>query len=143
MTRLAVRSARLQDAEDLARLFGELGHRQTTDALRGPLEAALGGARAGVLVAEARGAVIGAATYFFVPVVHDTRPWCRITTLIVDEAHRGQGIGRALLAAVEAAARDAGCARIEATSAVHRTAAHRFYERLGYGQTSAHFLKRL
>ena len=66
----------------------------------------------GVLVAEARGPVIGAATYFFVPVVHDTRPWCRITTLIVDEAHRGQGIGRALLAAVEATARDAGCARI-------------------------------
>ena len=72
-----------------------------------------------------------------------THPWCRITALVVDEAHRGHGIGQMLVEAAETAARSARCSRIEATSARHRTDAHRLYDRLGYGQTSVHFLKRL
>ncbi|MDP9294022.1 MAG: GNAT family N-acetyltransferase [Actinomycetota bacterium] len=143
MTAVAVRSARLEDADQLARLFDQFGDPQTGDVLRGPLENVLADPRADVLVADDRGALVGAATYFLVPVAHDSRPWCRITTLVVDEAHRGHGIGRMLVAAAETAAREAACSRIEATSALHRTGAHRFYERLGYGRTSAHFLKRL
>lgn len=143
MTAVAVRSARLDDANQLARLFEQLGHPQAECGLRGQLANVLADPRAGVLVAEDGEVLVGAATYFFVPVAHDTRPWCRITTLVVDEAHRGRGIGRMLVAVAEAAARDAACSRIEATSALHRADAHRFYEGLGYDQTSAHFLKRL
>jgi GNAT superfamily N-acetyltransferase len=143
MTAVAVRSARVEDADQLARLFDQLGRPTTAEALRGRLENMLADARADVLVADDGGALVGAATYFFVPVAHDSRPWCRITTLVVDEARRGHGIGRMLVAAAEVAARDAACSRIEATSALHRTRANRFYERLGYGRTSAHFLKRL
>jgi GNAT superfamily N-acetyltransferase len=138
-----VRPARLEDADQLAGLFDQLGHPQTADALRGPIENLLADPRGDVLVAEDRGALLGAASYFFVPVAHDTRPWCRITALVVDEAHRGRGIGQLLIEAVEKAALNAFCSRVEATSALHRSAAHRFYERLGYGRTSAHFLKRL
>jgi predicted N-acetyltransferase YhbS len=140
---VVVRSARVEDVDQLARLFDELGHPQTEDALARALEAALADPRADVLVADDGGAVVGAATYFLVPVVHDSRPWCRITALIVNEAHRGHGIGQRLVEAAEAAARDAACSRIEATSARHRSGAHRFYDGLGYGQTSAHFLKGL
>jgi hypothetical protein len=114
MTAVAVRSARLEDAEQLARLFDHLGHPQTGDALRGRLEGVLADPRADVLVADDGGSLVGAATYFLVPVAHDSRPWCR----------------------------DATCSRIEATSALHRTGAHRFYDELGYSRTSAHFLKR-
>jgi GNAT superfamily N-acetyltransferase len=138
-----VRSARVDDVDQLARLFDELGHPQTNDGLAAALQAALADTRAGVLVADDTGALVGAATYFLVPVVHDGRPWCRITTLVVDEAHRNHGIGKRLVEGAEAAARHAGCSRIEATSALHRAGAHRLYDRLGYGRTSAHFLKRL
>jgi len=138
-----IRSARIEDAAQLADLFDQLGHAQTEDELRARLEQFLADPRAGVVVADDGAALLGAATYFFVPVPHDSRPWCRITTLVVDEAHRGQGAGRMLVAAAEAAAREHSCSRIEATSALHRAAAHRFYEALGYGRTSAHFLKRL
>jgi GNAT superfamily N-acetyltransferase len=62
---------------------------------------------------------------------------------VVDEGHRGHGIGHMLVEAAETAAREAACSRIEATSALHRAGAQRFYERLGYQRTSAHFLKRL
>ncbi len=143
MRGVAIRSARLEDVDQLARLFDQLGHRQTPDALRAALESVLADPRAEVLVADDGEALVGATTYFFVPVAHDSRPWCRITTLVVDEAHRRHGIGEVLVVAAEKAANDASCSRIEATSALHRTTAHRFYERLGYGRTSAHFLKRL
>ena len=143
MTALAIRSARQEDADQLARLFDQLGHPQSGDALRRRLENVLADPRADVLVADDDGgALVGAATYYFVPVAHDGRPWCRITTLVVDEAHRGHGIGQMLVEA-ETAAREAACSRIEATSALHRAGALRFYERLGYERTSAHFLKRL
>jgi hypothetical protein len=36
----------------------------------------------------------------------------------------------------------AGCTRIEATSKLHRTRAHAFYEHLGYAREAAHFVKR-
>lgn len=143
MTAVAVRSARIEDVDQLVPLFDQLGHRQAGESLRSHLEAFLADPRADVLVAEDGGSLVGAATYFFVPVAHESGPWCRITTLMVDEAHRGHGVGRMLVAAAEAAAREAACARIEATSALDRTGAHRFYEKLGYGRTSAHFLKRL
>lgn len=143
MTMVDVRSARLEDADRLVVLFDQLGHPQTRDGLRRRLEEMLGDPRADVLVADDSGTLVGAATYFFVPVAHDSRPWCRITTLLVDKAHRGLGIAGLLVEAAEAAARHAHCSRIEATSALHRSSAHRFYDRLGYGRTSAHFLKRL
>jgi GNAT superfamily N-acetyltransferase len=142
VTGVAVRSAHLDDAAQLARLFNQLGYPQTKETLRGRLESVLADPRADVLVADDGGGVVGAATYFLVPVAHDDRPWCRITTLVVDDAHRGRGVGQVLVAAAETAAREASCSRIEATSALHRTEAHRLYERLGYGRTSEHFLKR-
>jgi GNAT superfamily N-acetyltransferase len=143
MSAVAVRSARLEDADQLAGLFDQLGHPQTPGALRGRLTNVLADVRADVLVADDSGALVGAAAYYVVPVAHDDRPWCRITTLVVDEAHRGRGIGQMLVERAEQAARDIPCSRIEATSALHRAGAHRLYEGLGYGRTSAHFLKRL
>jgi predicted N-acetyltransferase YhbS len=143
MTAVAVRSVGLEDVDQLARLFDQLGYPQTAQTLTGALKNVLADPRAGVLVADDGGALVGATTYFFLPVVHDSRPWCRISTLVVDEARRGQGIGQMLVEATQTAARAAGCSRIEATSALRRAGAHRFYERLGYGRTSAHFLKRL
>jgi predicted N-acetyltransferase YhbS len=143
MTAVAIRPARPEDADQLARLFDQLGHQQDVNELHARLERVRTDPRAAVLVAEDAGTLVGTATYFFVPVAHDDRAWCRITTLVVDEAHRGHGIGRLLVKAAEGAARGASCSRIEATSALQRDGAHRFYENLGYGRTSTHFLKRL
>jgi len=143
MSPVAVRSVRLEDADQLAGLFDQLGHPQTPGALRGRLANVLADACADALVAEDGGTLVGAATYYFVPVAHDDRPWCRITALVVDEAHRGRGIGHMLVERAEQAALGIPCSRIEATSALHRAGAHRLYESLGYRRTSAHFLKRL
>src|SRR5262245_55276653 len=124
MTAAAIRSARPEDADELARLFDQIGHPQTGEALCGRLEDVLADPRADVIVADDGGALVGAATHFFIPVAHDRGP------VVPDHNPRGP-------------AREAECSRIEATSALDRAGAHGFYESLGYGRTSAHFLKRL
>jgi hypothetical protein len=71
---VAVRSVRLEDVDQLARLFNQFGHPQTADGLRLALEGVLADPRAEVLVADDNGALVGATTYFMVvPVAHDNR----------------------------------------------------------------------
>ena len=57
--------------------------------------------------------------------------------LAVDPAQQGGGAGRAIVAAVEARARAAGCATIELTVLHLRDTLIGWYERLGYRRTGA------
>ena len=57
--------------------------------------------------------------------------------LAVDPRQQGSGLGRAIVAAVETRAREAGCATIELTVIHLRTALVAWYERLGYRRTGA------
>ena len=61
--------------------------------------------------------------------------------LVVSEAMRGQGVGKALMGAVEARCAALGCVLVEVTSNMRREDAHRFYEGLGYERTSFRFAK--
>lgn len=54
--------------------------------------------------------------------------------LFVTEAARGQGVGRALVAACEALARDLGCSYLIIGTHPGNLAAHRYYQGLGYAQ---------
>ncbi|MEZ2332598.1 GNAT family N-acetyltransferase [Mesorhizobium sp. RCC_202] len=57
---------------------------------------------------------------------HDLTPW--LAGLIVDEACRGQGVGKALVAAVEAHAASVGVGKLY----LYTWQARRFYEALGW-----------
>ncbi len=50
---------------------------------------------------------------------------------------RGQGIGERLMQIAMDRARERGCAMMQLTSDLRRTAAHRFYERLGFAASHA------
>lgn len=65
--------------------------------------------------------------------------------LVVDEAHRSDGVGARLLEAAEAWAREHGATTITVSSRVTREGAHRFYAREGYelSKTSHVFVKPL
>jgi GNAT superfamily N-acetyltransferase len=52
--------------------------------------------------------------------------------IAVDEAHRGNGIGRSLLTAAENWSRECGCIGIRLSSGFERVGAHEFYQRCGY-----------
>lgn len=66
-----------------------------------------------------------------------------IDELIVDEKHRGSGLGTQLLHEIIAHARRRDCARVELDSAFHRKEAHHFYERNGFENRAYLFSKRL
>jgi GNAT superfamily N-acetyltransferase len=99
-----------------------------------------------VLVAESAGQVIGCLSLHAIPYLERTGRWARIESLVIDEAGRGNGTGRALVAAAEEAARRWNCLAVEVTSARARVEAHAFYRRLGYADIcdqSGRFLKAL
>ncbi len=68
-------------------------------------------------------------------------PIAQLTLLVVDESVRTHGIGRALVQAAEQFARERGAKRINVTTALHRSDAHAFYERIGYALTGRRYGK--
>ena len=66
-----------------------------------------------------------------------------VDDLVTDEAERSRGVGHALMAHLEQAAREAGCENLVLDSGTHRHRAHRFYFREGMVITSFNFKKAL
>jgi GNAT superfamily N-acetyltransferase len=66
-----------------------------------------------------------------------------ITALVISTESRRQGIGRALVEALEHWAREHGCTRLSVTSAEHRADAHAFYPRCGMPYSGLRFTKNL
>ncbi len=86
-----------------------------------------------ILVAVLGGEVVGMCQLIvFRHLQHGGGRCAEIESMHVDAGHRGSGIGSALVGAAVDAARAAGCYRVQLTSNVARTDAHRFYERHGF-----------
>ena len=68
----------------------------------------------------------------FVPVAEPDGTWCVDLSINVAPAARGQGRGRAMLAAAEAWLREAGVGRIHAEVRVDNAASRRSFEAAGY-----------
>jgi ribosomal protein S18 acetylase RimI-like enzyme len=83
-----------------------------------------------LLAARLDGRIAGLLTLAVFPIPTGVRAW--IEDVVVDEAVRGQGIGRALTAEALALARAAGARKVDLTSRPAREAAGRLYERLGF-----------
>ena len=137
-----IRQAETRDAPGIARLVGQLGYAATADEVSERLTVMASEGRT-VLVAEVGGAVAGVLSTSVMRVLHRPAPVGRISMLVVDERQRGGGIGAALVRAAEAALAQQGCYMVEVTSNVARVDAHRFYERLGYEQTSVRLAREL
>jgi ribosomal protein S18 acetylase RimI-like enzyme len=83
-----------------------------------------------VLVAREHDAIAGVAFVLVYRVA--TGAQARLDDVIVDDAHRGRGIGDALVREAIAIARTAGAKAIHLTSNASRKAANRLYQRLGF-----------
>jgi GNAT superfamily N-acetyltransferase len=109
------------------------------DRASGRLRDAVGLDGAEVLLAEVDESIAGFCTIY-----HDInsvrfgrRAW--VEDLAVDPDQRSQGVGKALLDAAKAWARERGATHLELDSAEARADAHRFYEREGASYRSICF----
>jgi ribosomal protein S18 acetylase RimI-like enzyme len=80
--------------------------------------------------------VVGIATCFLGFSTFAARPLINIHDLAVLAEHRGQGIGRSLLEAVERAARERGCAKVTLEVQENNTRARRVYEAVGFAHAA-------
>jgi GNAT superfamily N-acetyltransferase len=135
-----IRACRKDDAPGIARLLGELGYPATDDAVARRLERV---ADDRILVAEVEGRIVGFAQLHVSPAIEYDGDAAKLAALVVDEEHRGRGIGRALVEATEAEARARGCVLLFVTTAEHRSDAHEFYEQIGLEYTGRRYAKRL
>jgi GNAT superfamily N-acetyltransferase len=138
-----IREADPDDAAALAPLLTALGYPAEPEDVARRLAALAGAPADGVWVCELDGAIAGVASAHASPLLTSDFGVCRITAIVVADAARGQGAGRALADRVEAQARQWDCDRIEVTSAERRTDAHAFYRRLGFEVRPHRFIKEL
>lgn len=81
-------------------------------------------------VAEAEGEVVGIVHCLFHRSTSRLRDVCYLQDLFTSEAHRGRGIGRALIERVVALAREAGSSRVYWTTQTTNTAGRALYDKV-------------
>jgi GNAT superfamily N-acetyltransferase len=129
-----IRRAVGSDATALAELSAELGYPATSAQMDERLAYLHSREGHEVLVAEARGAVLGWVHVCLVGSL-ESEPFAEIRGLVVTEERRSLGIGSVLVSAAEAWAGTRGCSRVRVRTNTVRTRTHGFYEKLGYTTT--------
>jgi N-acetylglutamate synthase-like GNAT family acetyltransferase len=134
-----VRRAARHDVPGLAVLLEQLGYPAELERVERRLERL----DSDLFVAADDGELLGLAALQVMHVLQHDAPSARLTALVVREDARGRGVARALVTAVEAEARTAGCERLHVTTANHRADAHAAYLALGFTDTGVRFAKHL
>jgi GNAT superfamily N-acetyltransferase len=136
-----VRAPTTDDADALARLATQLGYPADAASMPMRITRLADDANARAFVISQGGCVVGMTTIHLRYTLNHATPIAQITLLVVDEAIRSRGAGRALVDAAENWARDRGAKRVAVTTALDRAGAHAFYEKLGYAHTGRRYAK--
>jgi GNAT superfamily N-acetyltransferase len=136
--------ARTSDAGTIAQLTAQLGYDLAEKDAVDRLSRILARDDQRFFVADIGNRVTGWVHVVLVEYV-DAEAFALIGGLVVDSDHRRSGVGRALMGRAEDWARERGCSMVRLSSTVARTAAHRFYENIGYTKikTQHSFIKPL
>ncbi len=141
LAKTVIRAARPADADRVYALLEQLEPAYSPDRVAFDVNFPLlldDGSTSVLLVAEdAAGTVIGYALTTITPLLHANGSSAHLQELVVDDGHRGEGVGTAIVEEVERVCRERAVRQI--TVASRRSAD--FYERIGY-RSSADFLKR-
>ena len=143
MLNFTIRDAADADAPQLAALMSELGYPTTDVKMTKRLSPIGADPNFRTLVAETASVVIGVAGVGIAPFYERNGMYGRLLALVVAEAYRSSGVGRALVNAAEAWLVQRGATAMVVGTAHHRERAHRFYERAGYKSTGIRYVKEL
>jgi GNAT superfamily N-acetyltransferase len=133
------------DAESVCSLSEQLGYSMPVSTTQNRILTVLDQPGHCAFVGEQDGVVVGWIHLYISHIIESTNSHVEIGGLVVDEACRGQGIGKALVQAGENWTLKCGLLDIRLRSAVKRIDAHAFYEKLGYQlvKTQMRFQKKL
>ena len=129
---MRIRPIRTADAAALAPLCGQLGYPATQQQVERRLVLLVDRPDQGLLCAESDDGSLVGWLHVQTRRVLESDPFAEICGLVVDERHRGAGIGRDLVTAAERWAAERGYLSVRVRSNVIRTDTHRFYAHLGY-----------
>jgi GNAT superfamily N-acetyltransferase len=128
---IIIRKANASDAARIAELSGTLGYPASAEVMHERLDRVLKLETHVVFVAIAKGEIVG-WTHGAEQEILEIGCVCEIWGLVVDENHRGHGVGHLLIQAIEQWALARGLNEISVRSNVVRPESHHFYERIGY-----------
>ena len=129
---MVVRPMTLSDSREVASLSNQLGYPSSASDIEKRLGTMTQGADFGAFVAEATDRrVVGWIQVYVVRLV-EADAYAEIGGLVVDAHSRGQGVGKALLAACEKWAIERGYSTMSVHSNMKRSEAPPFYEGMGY-----------
>lgn len=140
---MKIRPARAEDSAALAQLIVHLGYPSTADELPERLRQVVGQGDDVLVAEDETGTIVGFTALHLMRLFHQRKPLGYITAFVTDPATQRTGVGRQLLEASEAWARERGCYRLTVTSAEARSGAHAFYLACGYPLTGRRFGKDL
>ena len=136
MSQAYIRPATADDAPAAIGLMvqlNEFAHGQIDAGVEDRFRAMLNLPQYAIFVAEDdQGQIVGLLTASLRWTLWHMGPCAIIEELVVDEATRGQGAGRALIQAAIEWARAHSCSEVEVSTEMDNTAAQAFYRRLGF-----------
>jgi RimJ/RimL family protein N-acetyltransferase len=137
-----IREARREDLPAVLRLLRQLNADDPAlepSVARRVFESILGMPGLAVFVLERDGAIVASAYLNVVPnLTRAAAPYAVIENVVVDKAHRRQGLGKAIIAATLNAAWDAGCYKAMLQTGSRRPSTHAFYRACGFSGDEKH-----
>jgi len=130
--KLKIRAATAEDADRIAALSTELGYPSSEEQVRGRLARIEKDSDHAVFVAEVENDPVIGWVHVCVSRLVENDPEGEIGGLVVDERHRGSGVGKFLMERAEQWAREKSLKSVYLRSNIIRKDAHTFYQRLGY-----------
>jgi ribosomal protein S18 acetylase RimI-like enzyme len=123
---------------DINRLLEQLVTHYEPETLQG-LQATVSDSHAIALVAKDDNRIVGMAFVYLMQTLQGKGGW--VDEVVVDNAYRGQGLGRKLMEALIIAARENGATELELTSKPTRVAANALYQKIGFKQRETNVYK--
>ncbi|WP_428487788.1 N-acetyltransferase family protein [Rhodopila sp.] len=130
-----------EDVPSAQRLLSQLGYSIDVGEVRRRYGAVNQSSDHVLVVAEQGGFIIALCHMFARPAL-DKPPEAVVQALVVDQASRGNGVGKIMMETVESWAADHGFTSIALASHVSRSDAHAFYEAIGYRREATSYLFR-
>ena len=127
-----VRTARIEDADAIAVLSGQLGYPCSGAGVRRRLRNLLARPDHAIWVAENNGGSVAGWIHVLMHQVLESDPQAEIGGLVIDERFRGQGAGKALIERAERWAKARRLNSVYVRSNIIRKKAHIFYQKRGY-----------